>query len=122
MARPRRSRWAFRLSAFAVAWCAALVIGVFVVPAYSDGSTLAQENSAWVAVPAAVPALLAGRVVFGLHLRRTRGGAGGTVCTCVAIVLMLAFGVVTMWSIGLFAVIPALLLAVAAALTPPTRT
>ncbi|HEY7621295.1 MAG TPA: hypothetical protein VH834_16065 [Solirubrobacteraceae bacterium] len=110
------------MSAFAVAWCAALVIGVFVVPAYSDGSTLAQENSAWVAVPAAVPALLAGLAVFGLHLRRTRGGAGGTVCTCVAIVLMLAFGVVTMWSIGLFAVIPALLLAVAAALTPPTRT
>jgi hypothetical protein len=95
---------------------------VFVVPTYSDGSTLAQENSAWVVVPAAVPALLAGLAVFGLHLRSTRGAGAGAVCARAAIVLLLAFGVVTIWSIGLFAVFPALLLAVAAALTPLART
>jgi hypothetical protein len=37
-------------------------------------------------------------------------------------VLLLAFGIVTMWSIRLFAVIPALLLTVAAVLTPASRT
>lgn len=122
MARPARSRWAAGLSVAAVAWCAALVVAVFVLPAYSDGSTVAEENSAWVAVPAAVPALLAGLAVFGLHLRHTRGAGSGTACTCTAIVLLLAFGIVTMWSIGLFAVIAALLLTVAAVLTPASRT
>jgi hypothetical protein len=117
-----RSRCAVALSVAAIAWCGALVVGVFVVPTYNDGSTLAQENSAWVAIPAAVPALLAALAVFGVHMRSTRGTGAGTVCACVAIVLLLAFGVVTIWSIGLFAVIAALLLAVAAALTPAART
>ena len=122
MARPARSRSAAGLSVAAVAWCAALVVAVFVLPAYSDGSTLAKENSAWVAVPAAIPALLAGLAVFGLYLRHTRRAGSGTACTCTAIVLLLAFGIVTMWSIGLFVVIAALLLTVAAVLTPASRT
>ena len=118
MAHPRRGRWALGLTLFAVAWGLALVAAVFVVPSYNDGSTLAQENSAWVAVPAAVPALLASLTMLGLHRRCTHGSARGTAWAWFAILLLLAFGVVTMWSIGLLAVIPALVLVVAAALTP----
>jgi hypothetical protein len=120
--RPARSRWAAGLSIAAVVWCAALVVAVFVVPAYNDGSPLAHENSAWIALPAAIPALLSGLAVFGLRLRHTRAAGSGTACTCTAVVLLLAFGIVTMWSIGLLAVIPALLLTVAAVLTPASRT
>jgi hypothetical protein len=118
LAHPRRGRWALGLTLFAVAWGLALVAAVFVVPSYNDGSTLAQENSAWVAVPAAVPALLASLTMLGLHRRCTHGSARGTAWAWFAILLLLAFGVVTMWSIGLLAVIPALVLVVAAALTP----
>jgi hypothetical protein len=118
LAHPRRGRWALGLTLFAVAWGLALVAAVFVVPSYNDGSTLAQENSAWVAVPAAVPAVLASLTMLGLHRRCTHGSASGTAWAWFAILLLLAFGVVTMWSIGLLAVIPALVLVVAAALTP----
>ena len=118
MAHPRRGRWALGLTLFAVAWGLELVAAVFVVPSYNDGSTLAQENSAWVAVPAAVPAVLASLTMLGLHRRCTHGSASGTAWAWFAILLLLAFGVVTMWSIGLLAVIPALVLVVAAALTP----
>ena len=114
----RRGRWALGLTLFAFAWCVALVVAVFVVPSYNDGSTLAQENGAWVAVPAAVPALLASGALLGLHRRCSHGSSRGTVWAWFAIFLLLAFAVVTMWSIGLLAMIPAVVLVVAAALTP----
>jgi hypothetical protein len=119
---PLRSRWALGLSLFAVAWGLALIAAVFVFPAYNDGSTLAQENSAWVALPAAVPAVLASVALLGLHLRCTHGSRPGTVAAWFAIVLLLAFAVVAILSIGLLALIPALLLGVAARLTPAPAT
>jgi hypothetical protein len=121
-AAPLRGRWALGLSLFAVAWGLALITAVFVLPAYNDGSTLAQENSAWVALPAAVPAVLASLALLGLHLRCTHGSRRGTVGAWFAIALLLAFAVVAIFSIGLLALIPALLLIVAARLTPAGAT
>jgi hypothetical protein len=115
--RPRRSRWALGLSISAVAWGVALVAAAVLVPAYSDGSTLAQENGAWVLVPAAVPAALAGIAFAGLHRRCTDGSRPASAAAWTAIVLLVAFGIVSILSIGIFALIPALLLAFAASLT-----
>lgn len=114
----RRGRWALELSLVAVAWNLALVVGVFVAPSYNDGSTLAEVNGAWVTVPVAVPAVLACLAFVGLHRRCTHGSRRGTVWAWCAIVLLFAFAVVSMFSIGPFVLIPAFLLAVSASLTP----
>ena len=115
---PRRGRWALALSLLAVAWGVALVAAAFVVPAYSDGSTLAEENTAWIAIPVAVPALLAALAFLGLHRRCKHGSRHGTAGAWVAIALLLGFSVIALLSIGALTVIPALMLAVAARLTP----
>ncbi len=113
-----RARWALGLSLFAVAWGLALVAAAFLAPSYSDGSTLAQENGAWVAIPTAVPAVLAAAALLGLHRRCTNGSRRATTAAWAAITLMLAFGVIAILSIGPFALVPAVALAVAATLTP----
>ena len=118
MARPRRAGWALGLSLFAVAWSIALVGAVFVVPAYNDGSTLAQENGAWVAIPAAVPAILTVAAFAGLHRRCAHGSRRGSALAWSAIIVLLAFSVVAMWSIGMFSFVAALALLAGAALTP----
>jgi hypothetical protein len=118
-----RARWALGLSLFAIAWGVALIAAAFLAPSYSDGSTLAQENGAWVAIPAAVPAVLATVAFAGLHRRCTNGSRRGTTTAWVAITLLLAFSVVAILSIGPFALIPAIALAIAANLTyAPTAT
>jgi hypothetical protein len=116
--RTRRANWAVGLSAFAVAWGLALVAAVFVVPAYNDGSTLAQENSAWIALPVAVPAVLAGIAFLGLHRRCAHGSARGTLSAWVAVAALLAFAVVSILSIGILVLVPAVALLAAASLTP----
>ncbi len=116
--RTRDAGWAFGLSAFAIGWGVVLVAAAFVVPAYSDGSTLVQTNSAWIALPVAVPALLASIAFLGLHRRCERGSTAGTVCAWLAIAALLAFAVVSILSIGMLVLVPAVALAVAAALTP----
>jgi hypothetical protein len=118
MARPRRAGWALGLSLFAVAWSIALVGAVFVVPAYNDGSTLAQENGAWMAIPAAVPAILAVAGFAGLRRRCAHGSRRGSALAWSAIIVLLAFSVVAMWSIGMFSFVAALALLAGAALTP----
>jgi hypothetical protein len=118
MARSRRSRWALGLSLFAVVWGVALIAAALLAPAYNDGSTLAQENGAWVLLPAAVPAALAGLAFAGLHRRCTDGSRRAGTAAWTAIGLLVAFGLVSILSIGIFALIPALLLALAATLTP----
>ena len=114
----RRGWWALGFSLVAVGWTLALAVGVFVAPSYNDGSTLAEVNGAWVTVPVAVPAVLAGLAFLGLHRRCTHGSGRGTVWAWCAIVLLFAFAVVSMFSVGPFVLIPALLLAVSASLTP----
>jgi hypothetical protein len=112
-----RARWALGLSLFAVAWGLALIAAAFLAPSYSDGSTLAQENGAWVAIPTAVPAVLATVAVLALHRRCTHVGRSATTTAWTAIALLIAFGVVAILSIGPFALIPAVALAIAANLT-----
>ena len=114
----RRGWWALGFSLVAVGWTLALAVGVFAAPSYNDGSTLAEVNGAWVTVPVAVPAVLAGHAFLGLHRRCTHGSGRWTVWAWCAIVLLFAFAVVSMFSIGPFVLIPALLLAVSASLTP----
>jgi hypothetical protein len=117
-----RARWALGLSLFAVAWGLALIAAAFLAPSYSDGSTLAQENGAWVLIPTAVPAGLAAVAFLALHRRCTSGSRRATTTAWVAITLLIAFSVVAILSIGPFALIPAIALAIAANLTyaPPT--
>jgi hypothetical protein len=112
-----RARWALGLSLFAVAWGLALVAAAFLAPSYSDGSTLAQENGAWVAIPTAVPAFLATVALVALHRRCTNGSRRATTTAWAAIALLIAFAVVAILSIGPFALVPAIALAIAANLT-----
>jgi hypothetical protein len=116
--RSRRANWAVGLSLFAVAWGLAILLGAFALPAYNDGSTLVDENGAWVAVPVAVPALLASIAFTGLHRRCTSGSTAGLVWAWSAVAVLVAFAVVAILSIGVFALVPALALACAAKLTP----
>jgi uncharacterized membrane protein YhaH (DUF805 family) len=114
----RSGRWAFALTLIAVLWCAALVPAAFAIPVYEDGSTLAEENGAWVALPVALPVAFALLAWLGLHLRCARASRLGARLAWVAIALIAAYGTVGAASIGTFVVPAAVLLAVAATLTP----
>ena len=69
-------------------------------------------------VPVAVPAVLAVLASLGLHRRCTHGSRRATAWAWCAIGLLFAFAVVSMFSIGPFVLIAAVLLAVSASLTP----
>ena len=69
-------------------------------------------------VPVAVPAVLACFTFVGLRRRCTHGSRRATVWAWCAIALLFAFAVVSMFSIGPFVLIAAVLLAVSASLTP----
>jgi hypothetical protein len=114
----RSGRWAFALTAAAVAWCAMLVVAAFLVPVYNDGATLADDNGAAVALPVAIPAALALLTWLGLRHRCTRASRAGTLLAWISIALLAAFGLVGAASIGLFVLPAAVLLAAAASLTP----
>jgi hypothetical protein len=118
MAAKRRGSWAFALALAAVAWGAALVVAAFAAPAYNDGSTLAAQNGAWVALPVSFPAVLAGVAWLGLHRRCSRGSRAGWRLAWASIALLAAFAILTVLSIGIFVVPVAALLVAAATLTP----
>ena len=127
-------RWAFALTLAGFAWGVALVAGAFVVPVYSGlsvsagssgqqvthsySSTLVEENGLSALIPVAFPLLLAALVWFALHRRCSRGSRwGGPIAWSLVAVLGL-LGVVAMWTIGPFVLPVAVLLGIAASLTP----
>lgn len=125
-----RGRHAFWLTIAALAWSAALVAGVFVLPLYgssgtsstgaawSGSSTLVAVNGLGVLLPVGIPFLISAFVWFALH-RKCSGGEPIAVYLAWTLVAVLAFGcLAAAASIGLLVVPVVLLLGCAAAITP----
>lgn len=125
----RRGRWAFGLASVGVLWTAALIPGAFLFPAYSGDSgsstgaathtteTLVGANGTWVVAPVALLLVLSLVAWIGLHLSCARGSSRGRTIGGVAAGLLLTATVFT-FSLGLLALPAALLIVVAAVLTP----
>ena len=124
-----RGWWAFGLASAGVLWTAALIPGAFFLPAYSGESatsagttahttdTLVGVNGAWVVPPLAVLLLLSIGAWLGLHASCTTGSRRGRTLGKVAAGLLVAAAVLT-FSLGFLVLPAALLVVVAAALTP----
>ena len=127
----RKGRIGFLLASGGLLCAAALVPVAFLAPVYSgetgssDGTvvhttgTLVGVNGAWVAALMSVPLFLALVTWIGLRLRCSRGSVLGSRVAWAAVILLWAFTLVGMLSIG-FLVLPAALLLVGAAKTTPT--
>jgi hypothetical protein len=126
--RTAKGWWAFGLASAGVLWTAALIPGAFVFPVYSGESvtsagtrhtsdTLAGANGAWVVVPLALLLLLSLAAWLGLHASCARGSRRGRKTGQFAAGLLLAAAVL-MFSLGFLALPAALLIVVAAVLTP----
>jgi hypothetical protein len=106
---------AFGLATAAVVYAAAFTVWVLTAPVYGSGQTLLDENpEASVRVAIAMPLLVAS-IVWLLLLMRAR------IPALIVAWLLVAFAVITGFSIGMFVLPAALMLVVAAALTPVTR-
>lgn len=126
----RSGRWAFGLTAAAFAWALGLVAAALVAPFYSGvaqsdsgatvttSSTLVDVNGARVLVVVAVPAVLAALVGIALHRVCTRGSRRAERVAWVAIGVLAVLALLGAASIGLLVLPVALLLGVAAGLTP----
>jgi hypothetical protein len=127
--RSAKGLWAFGLASAGVLWTAALIPGAFLFPAYSGetvtsaGSTiqttdtLVGVNGTWVVAPLAVLLLLSVAAWVGLHASCATGSRRGRKLGQVAAGLLACAAVLT-FSLGFLALPAALLLALAAALTP----
>jgi len=125
----RKGWWAFGLASIGVLWTAALIPGAFFLPAYSGESasstgttthttdTLVGVNGAWVVGPLALLLLLSLAAWIGLHLSCAKGSRRGRKLGQIAAGLLFAAAVLT-FSLGFLALPAALLMVVAAALTP----
>ena len=123
-------RWAFALTVASFVWALVVVGAAFVVPVYSveesspsggvvrTTSTLVDVNGVGVLVPVALPALVVVLVWFALRRRCSRGSSRSGAVAWVLIGLLATFCLLAAFSIGVFVVPVALLLAGAAALTP----
>lgn len=127
--RSAKGWWAFGLASVAVLWTAALIPGAFFLPAYSGGSgsssgvtthttdTLVGVNGTWVVWPLALLLLLSLVAWLGLHSSCARGSGRGKKLGQIAAGLLVAAAVLT-FSLGFLALPAALLMVVAASLTP----
>ena len=114
----RRGRLAFWATVAASLWGLALLTGAWLLPVYSSGSTLIEVNGPGVLVPVGVPALVAVLVGLALHRKCARGSRSSGYVAGVLVGLLVAFCVVSMFSIGVFVLPVAMLLTIAATLTP----
>jgi hypothetical protein len=130
--RSARGWWAFGLASVGVLWTAALVPGAFFFPAYSGESnvsggatthttdTLVGVNGFWVVTPFVVFLCLSVAAWVGLHASCAAGSRRGKRIGNLAAGL-LAAGAVFTFSAGFVAIPAALLIVVAAALTPAAQ-
>jgi len=122
----RRGRWAFGLTVAAFAWAVALVVGAVLVPVYdvedsssgSSSATLVGENGLGVLLPVAFPVVVAAVVWVALHRKCSRGSRPAEVVAWVLVGVLLLGCMLAMLTIGIFVLPVAVLLAVAAVLTP----
>jgi hypothetical protein len=100
----------------------ALVVAAFTVRLYAgdpaDGGTLIAMNGTGVLIPVCVPLALSLIVFAGLHARCTRGSVTGERGAIVALSLLVAFTVISGFSIGLLVLPITALVATAVVLTP----
>jgi hypothetical protein len=127
--RSAKGWWAFGLASVGVLWTAALIPGAFLFPAYSGETasstgatthttdTLVGVNGTWVVAPLTLLLLLSLAAWLGLHASCARGSRWGRTVGKVAAGLLAAAAVLT-FSLGFVALPAALLIVVAAALTP----
>jgi hypothetical protein len=127
--RSAKGWWAFGLASAAVLWTAALIPGAFLFSAYngetatSTGSTthttdtLVGVNGTWVVAPLGLLLVLSVVAWAGLHASCARGSRRGRTLGNVAAGLLAAAAVLS-FSLGFLALPAALLMVVAAALTP----
>ena len=126
----QRGRWAFGLTLAAFSWGVVLIPAALLLPAYqgsessSSGvtthtsATLVGVNGSWVLGVVALPALLAVIAWFGLHRRCAYGSEHGGALTWGAIAALVLLSLLAAASVGPFLLPAALLLLVAARLTP----
>lgn len=127
---PSTKGWlAFGLASLGVLWTAALVPGAFLFPAYSGEAsdstgatvhttdTLVGVNGVWVVGPYVLFLCLSGVAWLGLHASCRTGSRRGRTVGNVAAGLLAAAAMLT-FSLGFLALPAALLVAVAAVLTP----
>jgi hypothetical protein len=127
--RSAKGWWAFGLASVGVLWTAVLIPGAFFFPAYSGDTstaggstghttdTLVGVNGVWVVTPYVLFLLLSVAAWVGLHASCATGSRRGGKLGQIAAGVLGAAAVLT-FSAGFLALPAALLLAVAAALTP----
>jgi hypothetical protein len=123
-------RLAYGFAIAALAWSGWLVIAAFVVPIYTSQSgaasgpvfthshTLVEENGAWAASIPVAALVLAAMGGFGLHRKLHGKRAPGGSMAWIAVTGVTAIAVVTIASGGIFLIPTAILLLVAALVTP----
>jgi hypothetical protein len=127
--RSAKGWWAFGLASVGVLWTAALIPGAFFFPAYSGEAssssgatvhttdTLVGVNGPWVVTPFVLLLLLSVAAWLGLHASCATGSGRGRTLGQIAAGVLFAAAVLT-FSAGFLALPAALLIVVAAALTP----
>ena len=125
-----KGNWAFGLATAGVLWAAALIPGAFFFPVYRGESssstggtmhtadTLVGVNGVWTVALFVPPVVLAVVAWVGLHRSCAAGSRIGRLVGRIAAGLLAAFAVLA-FSAGFLALPAAVLVAAAAALTPP---
>jgi hypothetical protein len=109
----------FWLANVAVLWAALFTAWAIFGSAYSSGESVLEENPD-AAVAVAAPLVLAATVWLLLHVACRYNAIGARTVAKVLAWLLVAFAVITGFTIGLFVLPAAIALVAAAALTPVT--
>jgi hypothetical protein len=111
----------FWLANLAVVWAALFTAWALFGSAYSSGETILEENpERLVLIAVAAPLVLASAVWVLLHVASRFDAIWARRAASVLAWLLVAFAVITGFSIGLFVLPAAIALVAAAALTPVT--
>ena len=116
----RNGRIAAALTAFGIAWCAAMIVAGFTVPVYSSGETAIGHEGLSVLPWIAAPAGLALATWLALHAACRSGRTGWIVLADALVFVLWLFVFVTGFSIGL-AYVPAAVALLAAITVMPRR-
>jgi len=116
----RRGRIAAGLTAFGIAWCAAMIVVGFTVPVMSSGETAIGYEGLSVLPWLAAPTALSLGVWLALRAACTSGRAGSLVLADALVFVLWLFVFVSGFSIGL-AYVPAAVALLAAVTVMPER-
>ncbi len=115
-------RAAFSLATVAVGCAAAFTVWALTASVYSSGQTILEVNpEASVRIAIALPVLLTSVVWLLLHVACRFDASGAKIAASTLAWLLVAFSVITGFSIGMFVMPAAIALVAAAAVTPVAR-